>query len=80
MKNVTIRPVLNGWICRVGCSEVVFTDRKAMLLDLDAYIKNPQAVEKTYLDNAVNKEVLPPTEEDRPDRGIGSEPPLAAAS
>lgn len=52
---IEIKPVLNGWICNVGCQQVVFTDKKTMLCELDAYYSDPDGVEKRFMSNAVNK-------------------------
>ncbi len=55
MKNITIEPALNGWICKVGCQTIVFVDRPRMLSEIDRYIQDPAGVEKEYLENTVNK-------------------------
>lgn len=55
MKEITIQPVLNGYLCHVGCQRVVFTDRKTLLASLNEYLDTPEAVEKRFLEQAVNK-------------------------
>ncbi len=57
MRKITITPVLNGWVIKVGCSEVVSTDKNAMLRELGRYIDDPDKIEKEYVGNAVNKQV-----------------------
>ncbi|HEY5960938.1 MAG TPA: hypothetical protein VIV60_30490 [Polyangiaceae bacterium] len=54
-REITIIPVLNGYICNVGCQRVVFQDRNQMILELNKYLENPDEVEKEYIKNAVNK-------------------------
>ena len=47
-REITIKPVLNGYVVTVGCSEVVFTSRKKLVKELARYLKDPQAVEEEY--------------------------------
>lgn len=54
-RTISIRPVLNGFVCHVGCQEVTFTDKQTMLNQLSEYYDNPKAVEKRFLERAVNK-------------------------
>jgi hypothetical protein len=59
-REITIVPVLNGYICNVGCQRVVFQDRKAMLSEIGEYLQHPDKTEKRYQDTAVNKMSLQP--------------------
>lgn len=54
MHNITIRPVLNGFVCKVGCSEVVFENIKSLLVELEKYLEDPPEREKHYRENAIN--------------------------
>jgi hypothetical protein len=54
MLPIEIRAVMNGWSCKVGCQELVFTDRTDMLGELEKYLKDPAGTEKRYLKEAVN--------------------------
>ncbi len=54
MKEVKIRPVLNGWVVFVGCQEVVFIELDLMISELRRYILSPDHVEKEYIAKAVN--------------------------
>ncbi len=54
-RNILILPVLNGFICEVGCQQVVFQDRHQMLGELAKYYEKPDETEAHYLKNAVNK-------------------------
>ena len=59
MRTITIEPTLNGWIVRVGCQIVVFTNLGKMLHEIYKYIRNPKQVEEAYLAKAENTQ-LPP--------------------
>jgi hypothetical protein len=54
LREIKITPVLNGWIVTVGCQTVVFNDKPNMLNEIDAYLDDPERVEKTYQETAVN--------------------------
>jgi hypothetical protein len=77
MKEIRIRPVLNGFIVTVGCSEVVFTDVDFMFFELKRYQKDPQQVEKEYQEKAINKnhgvpEIAGAAREEEPTLGTGT--------
>lgn len=59
MREITIRSVLNGFIVRVGCQELVFTSMETITKELIRYQADPGAVEKEYLEHAVNKMKVP---------------------
>ena len=54
MRQVTIRPVLNGWVVAVGCQEVVFSDRRQLMTELDRYLEHPDVEEKKWVTGAIN--------------------------
>ena len=54
MRQVTIRPVLNGWVVGVGCQEVVFNDRRQLIIELDQYLEHPDSEEKRWVTGAIN--------------------------
>lgn len=58
MYDVTIKFALNGFVARLGCQRVVFTDREKMLAELEAYLKNPNEVEKKYLHNSMHSGLM----------------------
>lgn len=58
MYDVTIKVALNGYIARVGCQRLVFTDRVQMLKALDEYLENPFKVEQMYRDKSLNSRQL----------------------
>lgn len=55
IREITIKPVLNGFVCKVGCQTVVFGDTETLSRQIKAYYDNPEATEATYLRLAVNK-------------------------
>ncbi|MBT9165336.1 MAG: hypothetical protein DDT23_01353 [candidate division WS2 bacterium] len=59
MKDIRIEPILNGWLCVVGCSRIGFLDRQVMLKELERYLLDPVAVEKEYLEKAINAPIPP---------------------
>ena len=64
---ITILTALNGFKVKVGCAEVLFTDRVKMLAELVRYLNSPEAVEKEYLENA---EYRQDTHEDEPESRV----------
>lgn len=54
-RQITIVPVLNGYLCSVGCQSVVFTDKQTMLTALSEYYDNPEQVEERYQKRAINR-------------------------
>ena len=49
---VTISKLLRGWIVQVGCQSVAFETLDKMLFEVGRYLRNPQDVEKEYLQKA----------------------------
>jgi hypothetical protein len=56
-REIKIIPVLNGFVCHVGCQTVVFESREYLLDALRRYMENPQALEKSFLASAVNPDL-----------------------
>ena len=54
-REIIIQPVLNGYVCVVGCQRVAFTDKQTMLEQLSEYLDKPDEVEQRYIERAVNK-------------------------
>lgn len=61
-RDITIKPLLNGFVARVGCQEICFTDKQTMLTALSEYYDNPDAVEERFLKRAINR-LTPPVPE-----------------
>lgn len=59
IRNLTITPVLNGYIVQAGCQQVVFQSAEQMLGEIGKYLANPSKVEAQYLAAAVNKPAVP---------------------
>jgi hypothetical protein len=55
IREIVITPVLNGFVCKVGCQSVVFESVATMVQNIEAYYKNPETVEAAFLAKAVNK-------------------------
>ena len=55
---IHIKPVLNGFVVRCGCQEVVFPNLSTMTNEIFRYYADPEAVEKEYRANAVNKPMV----------------------
>lgn len=58
MRDIYIRPILNGFIVKVGCHELVSRSIEEVTNEIIRYQKNPEAVEKEYIEKAVNKGAL----------------------
>lgn len=58
IREIMIKPVLNGFVVRVGCQTVVFASREALLGDLKRYLEDAEGVEKIYRKNALNAWIL----------------------
>jgi hypothetical protein len=55
IREITITPVLNGFVCKVGCQKVVFQSPSELARAVERYYKNPDETEKEFLAGAVNK-------------------------
>jgi len=51
MYQITIDGVLNGFVCKVGCQELVFTSASDLCDALAKYLKDPRETEKKFLEN-----------------------------
>lgn len=45
MRDIIIKPALNGFVVRVGCQRLVFKDLLSMLTQIEQYYKDPVPVE-----------------------------------
>lgn len=54
-REIIITPVLNGYLCRVGCQQVVFTSADVLASELVKYYKNPEQTEKSWISNRLNQ-------------------------
>lgn len=50
LRNIQIRPVLNGFLLNVGCQELAYTDTNKLLGDLGDYLRNPEETEKRIIE------------------------------
>lgn len=58
IREITIKPALNGFICRVGCQTVVFESRLKMVEELNRYLEDPKRVEECYRKQSTNSWLL----------------------
>ena len=72
MREITIKPALNGWTAKVGCQTLVYVDQQALLKDLDQYLTDPYGKEKDFVEKAVNKRLLDGPEPCAPPQGIAT--------
>jgi len=54
-RQITITTALNGYICGLGCQQVVFDDRLKLVSELGRYLADPEKVEAEYQAKALNK-------------------------
>jgi hypothetical protein len=54
-REITITPVLNGFVCKVGCQKVVFQTVQELARNIETYYNNPEGTENRFLAEAVNK-------------------------
>ena len=57
IRDIIITPVLNGFICKVGCQQVVFNSINEMTSEIETYYRNPEETEARFIKKAVNKKV-----------------------
>lgn len=58
MRNIQIVPVLNGFVCSVGCQQVVYTNVRDLAAELIRFYEHPEETEKHYRTTAVNRRLL----------------------
>lgn len=54
VRAITITPVLNGFVCQVGCQTVVFRTVAELGSAVEDYYSNPEETEKRYIAAKVN--------------------------
>ena len=72
IREIIIRPALNGFIVQVGCQTLVFDDVDILTHQLNHYLRRPEETEKYYLETSINvKHILPqPPTNSYPTAGI----------
>jgi len=57
LRNISISPVLNGFVVQVGCQQLAYTDTNKLLGDLGDYLRNPEETEKRLIEKeGINKQ------------------------
>jgi hypothetical protein len=54
IRDIHIRAVLNGFVVRVGCQEVVFDNIDKLLIELGKYLLDPEVVALDYIHCSLN--------------------------
>ena len=54
MRILTIKPVLNGWLVEVDQQNLVYTNSKDLIKDLEEYLADPEKKEKEVDKKAIN--------------------------
>lgn len=78
IREIHIKPVLNGFVVLVGCQTVVIDSVAKLAAEIGSYYTNPQAVEEKYKLSAINNTLqevpAPMAAEQPPQCGIYTEP------
>jgi hypothetical protein len=54
-REIIITPVLNGFVCQVGCQRVVFGSTRELAVAVEEYYNHPEDTEKRFIEKAINK-------------------------
>ena len=54
MRDIIIKPALNGFVVRMGCQRIVFCDRDIMIRALNDYLDDPNKTEDQYMLNSIH--------------------------
>lgn len=54
MRDIIIKPALNGFVVRMGCQRIVFCDRDIMIRALNEYLDDPNKTESQYALNSIH--------------------------
>ena len=57
-RTITIKPVLNGYVVRVGCQSLAFTSREDLLNNLKSYLSDPTKTETAYLTGCMHRDLV----------------------
>jgi hypothetical protein len=62
IRDIKIKAVLNGFIVECGCQTLVCEDVDRLTESINTYLKNPDIVEKEWVNKSINsKHTSPPT-------------------
>lgn len=64
---ISIRPVLNGWLVGAGCQVLAYENKQKLLLDLGEWLERPNETEARILKEAQNNKILM----QQPGRAVG---------
>lgn len=54
IRELTIKPVLNGYVVQAGCQQLVFNTPEALCDNLLKYYNNPEIEEKAWIEHGFN--------------------------
>jgi hypothetical protein len=54
--SLEIHPINNGWVVKVGCQLVAFTDRDHLIQKMDEYLRDPRKFIRAY-EEQLKKEI-----------------------
>lgn len=58
IRPVEIKPTLNGYLVKVGCQHLSFHSRTELIAELSRYLEDPDATEKRYRAEAINRTLI----------------------
>lgn len=58
MRELVIRPCLNGWLVQAGCQTLAYTNRETLLHDLAEYLQDPEKTENRIVEGAMNRRLI----------------------
>jgi hypothetical protein len=60
IRDIKIKAVLNGFIIECGCQTLVCEDVDRLTKSINAYFKNPEVVEKEWINTSINSKHTSP--------------------
>jgi len=58
IRDIKIKPVLNGFIVECGCQTLVCEDVDKLTKEINTYFKNPDEVESEWINNSINSKFV----------------------
>jgi len=55
MRPFEVYAVMNGWVVKIGCQMMAYTDKAKLVSDFDSYITDPRAMEQLMLEKYAGK-------------------------
>jgi hypothetical protein len=61
IRDIKIKPVLNGFIVECGCQTLVCEDVDRLTKSINTYLKNPETIETEWINNSINSKFVQST-------------------